>query len=452
MKIGLKFILLKMLSTPSNLAIGISILATVLLLNIAHVEPQESEQINLQGKHLMVISDGDFFASSYVDGRLPQPDPRYQDALSIIPLPLNGKRFSLNVSNSVNAPPAALALAPDRDLAFVIEYVGQRNQKIQTREDLPPGRWLTMIDFTNPQQPRIRDRLKIAQFPEAIDVHPSGKWLAITTDSGKSEVLQFIPVNDSTLGKPTSIPLENMGISATKGELNASYVEWHPNGRYLALNLYRQNRIVFLEFTQDEASGKISLKPWGKPVTVDADPFSGRFTADGKYYLTANWKRNFEANSLEERLPAQTSTVSVIRLGDRAHQLITTVASDLSSEGIAISPDGKLVATANMKDTALPTSSPRFTREATVSLFSLDTNSGQLRKAGDFPFEGVLPEGISFDATGEHLIVATFEYLDSTQPTGGLDVWRVNLKPNLGLQYAGRIDVPHGSHQVIVSP
>ena len=442
-----------------NLAIGISVLATVLLFNITEVEPQEPEPIDLQGKHLVVISDGDFFASSYADNRIPDLDPRYQDALTIIPLPLGSETVSLNVSNSVNGPPEALALAPDGNTAFVIEYVGQRNADAQTREDLPPGRWLTMVDLTNPSQPQISDyevsrrhRLEIAQFPEAIDVHPSGKWLAITTDSGESEVLQFIPVNNSTLGKPIDISLENLEIPTAEGELNASYVEWHPNGRYLALNLYRQNRIVFLEFVRDKASGEISLKPWGEPVTVDADPYSGRFTPDGKYYLTANWKRNFDADSLEGRLPTQASTVSVINLGDDSHQVITTVASDRSSEGIAISPDGKLVATVNMRETALPTSSSRFTRQATVSLFSFDPDTGQLTKAGDFPFEGMLPEGISFDATGEHLIVATFEYLDSDEPTGGLDIWRVNLEPNLGLQYAGRIDVPHGSHQILVSP
>jgi 6-phosphogluconolactonase (cycloisomerase 2 family) len=150
-------------------------------------------------------------------------------------------------------------------------------------------------------------------------------------------------------------------------------------------------------------------------------------------------------------LPTQASTVSVIGLGDDSHQVITALASDRSAEGIAISPDGKLVATANMRDTALPISSPRFTREATVSLFSFDNDSGQLTKEGNFPFKGVLPEGISFDATGEHLIVATFEYLDSDQPTGGLEIWRVNHEPNLSLQYAGRINTPHGSHQVIVA-
>lgn len=135
----------------------------------------------------------------------------------------------------------------------------------------------------------------------------------------------------------------------------------------------------------------------------------------------------------------------------RHHQVISTVASDQSSEGIAISPDGALVATANMRDTALPISSPRFTRDATVSLFAFDAGSGQLEKAGDFAFEGVLPEGITFDATGEHLIVATFEYLNSREPTGGLEVWRVNREAALELEYVGRIKVPHGAHQVTVA-
>lgn len=39
------------------------------------------------GRYVAVISGGGFHASSYVDGALPPPDdPRYADALTIIPL------------------------------------------------------------------------------------------------------------------------------------------------------------------------------------------------------------------------------------------------------------------------------------------------------------------------------------------------------------------------------
>lgn len=153
-------------------------------------------------------------------------------------------------------------------------------------------------------------------------------------------------------------------------------------------------------------------------------------------------------NSDESINKAIHSATPPLRLGD---QVTATVESDLSSEGIAISPDGTLVATANMRNTALPPNSPRFTREATVSLFRFDAATGQLQKTGDFPFAGVLPEGITCDATGDHVIVATFEYLNSPQPTGGLEIWQVNREPQLKLEYQGKINVPHGAHQVLVS-
>lgn len=416
--------------------------------------------LDVQGQFLAVISDGDFFASTYADNRIPGDDPRYQDALTILPLPFTGEAISVEVSNSVNGPPEAMVLSPDGEMAFVIEYVGQRPAGATSRTDLPTGRMLSQVDLTNPKQPQVIDQIEVGPFPEAIAVHPDGSWLAIATDSGEAEVLQLVPIQNSTLGAPIDISLESLGISAAEGPLNASSVEWHPSGNYLAVNLYRQNRIVFLQFTPNPTSGEASLTLWGEPVMVDLDPYSGRFTPDGRYFISANWKRNFEATSLEDRLPSEPSTLSVIRLdiGNAAledqlpqHRVLSTVATDLSSEGIAISPDGTVVATANMRATAFPVHSPRFTRTATVSLLDFNAESGQLTKAGEFEFEGVLPEGISFDVTGDHLIVATFEYLNSAEPSGGLEVWRVNRQPGLTLDYVGRINVPHGAHQVAIA-
>lgn len=416
-------------------------------------------EAKISGRYMAVISDGDFFASSYADGRIPSSnDSRYQDALTLITLPFSGEESitSIEVSNSVNGPPEALALSPDGKVAFIIEYVGQRKPDSTTRNDLPPGQMLTMIDLTEPTQPRILDQQKVGPFPEAIDVHPKGNLVALATDSSETELLQLVPVSGSRLGNPISFSLEALGVpEASGGPLTASYVEWHPSGQYLAVNLHRQNRVVFLKLKQDTASNRLGLALWGNPVAVGEDPYSGRFTPDGQYYITTNWGRDFEADTLEERLPTEPGTLSVIRLGvekTAEHQLVSTAISDRSPEGIAISPDGTLVATANMRDTALPISSSRFTREATVSFFAFDSTTGQLTKAGDFPFEGVLPEGISFDAKSEHVAVATFEYLDSPQPTGGVEAWQILRKPNLQLKHLGRISVPHGAHQVLLAP
>jgi hypothetical protein len=36
-----------------------------------------------------------------------------------------------------------------------------------------------MIDLSNPTRPQLLDRIEVGPSPEAIDVHPKGKWLAI---------------------------------------------------------------------------------------------------------------------------------------------------------------------------------------------------------------------------------------------------------------------------------
>lgn len=57
--------------------------------------------------------------------------------------------------------------------------------------------------------------------------------------------------------------------------------------------------------------------------------------------------------------------------------------------------------------TVFPESSPRFTRQASLSLMKLDRTSGQLIKINVYLFEGILPEGAAFDISGNYLAVGT---------------------------------------------
>ncbi|SFP62051.1 hypothetical protein SAMN03159463_04527 [Mesorhizobium sp. NFR06] len=144
-----------------------------------------------------------------------------------------------------------------------------------------------------------------------------------------------------------------------------------------------------------------------------------------------------------------------MRLADPAastdrHEVVAAIESDLSAEGIAVSPDGRLVATVNMRGTALPPQSARFQREASISLMRLDPATGGIAKIADYPFEGSLPEGGTFDRTGDHFLATVFQGHDGAGPEAGagLEMFRVVKGDRPALERIGRIPLPHGAHHV----
>jgi len=79
----------------------------------------------------------------------------------------------------------------------------------------------------------------------------------------------------------------------------------------------------------------------------------------------------------------------------------------VTSTPATISPD--VVATVNMRGTLFPQDSPRFTQ--LLALLRLNHESGRLTKVGDYPFEGILPENASFDASGNYQSQCSITYL-----------------------------------------
>jgi DNA-binding beta-propeller fold protein YncE len=417
---------------------------------------------NFTDRYIAAIADDDFLASTYGDGKLPTPTGG--DKLSIVTLPLNGKQEAIaqvNASNSVIGAPYALALSLDGQTAFVVETLGAMPVGATRREQLPPGNQLVAIDLSNPRRPVVRSRMTIAPKPETVHVQPNGNVLAISTQTPGKEII-LIPIQNHQLGQPVEFSLRQLGIQPDSEKfqngLSVSQIQWHPSGRYLAVNLNYRDEIAFYE-VQQPPDDALNLISWGAPVKVGKDPFTGQFTPDGRFFLSSNWGRNFgnEIKTLEQRLPTTRGTVSVIQLAELItpaskvqHRVVSTAIADLSPESLAISPDSSKVVTINMRGTAFPTNSPRFTRQATLSLMTLD-RAGQLTKIDDYPFEGILPEGAAFDASGNALAVAVYDYF-TPKPEGGIEFWQVIQNPKPELRRTGYvIDAGRGVHQVLVN-
>jgi DNA-binding beta-propeller fold protein YncE len=447
----------------TRIAIAFSIgFCLAILLSIQIINARSLPQLpKFSGSYIAAISDGDFLASTYADGKLPAPG--VVDRLSIVPLPLNGKPEKIariNASNSVIGAPYALALSPDRRTAFVVETLGAMPVGATRREQLPPGNRLVAIDLTDPSRPIVRSQIAVAPKPETVHVHPNGELLAISTQTPGKEII-LIPIQAGKFGKSSEFSLQQLGIQPDPARLQqglyASQVQWHPSGKYLAVNLDYRDEIAFFQ-VQNSPENTLQLIPWGKPVKVGKDPFTGQFTPDGRFFLSSNWGRNFGTGvkTLEQRLPTTRGTVSAIQLAAAnipaakvKHRVVSTAIADNSPESLAISPDGSKVVTVNMRGTVFPANSPRFTRQASLSLMTLDRNSGRLTKIDDYPFEGILPEGAAFDASGNGLAVAVYDYF-TPKPEGGIEFWRVIQQPKLKLQRTGYIvDLDRGVHQVL---
>jgi hypothetical protein len=409
---------------------------------------------------IAAISDGDFVAQSYATGRLAPRAAGHGDILTILSI-VGGKvtASEISISNSVTAAPEILKLTRDGRTVFVTERLGERPEGAEMVRDLPPGRRLYAVDLSTKSAPRLAATAEIAAFPEGLSVDPDGTRVAVVSNTAEASFVQIVPYANGRFGEVARFNLAELGITGSgpgpRGGVTATNVDWHPSGRFIAVNINTQNRVAFFEVS--EVEGRPSLRPWGNVVEVGKDPFVGRFTPDGRFYLTSDWGRDFSATTLEGRIPPTPSAISVVRVADPAasgetirHARVSGATTDLSAEGLAVSSDGRLIATVNMRGTAFLPDSPRFQREASVTLLMLDPETGAIKKIADYPFEGVLPEGGTFDLTGDHFLATVFQGHDGAAPQvgAGLEVFRVVKSAQPSLERLGRIPLPHGVHHV----
>ncbi|MET0900422.1 MAG: hypothetical protein ABWY45_21120 [Mycobacterium sp.] len=412
-----------------------------------------TEPPGLSLARMLVLHDGDHAASTYADGVLAPVAAGHRDLLSTVTVADGDvSTAAVEVSNSVTAAPEVLALSPDGTTAFVTERLRQRRSGQITAAELAPGDRLFAVDVRDRGAPNLAGEVRIAQSPEALAVSPDGSTVAVVSNTPDAAVLTLVPWTANGFGRPTVFDLAALGVTGSRpgprGGVLATNVQWHPGGRALAINIDTQNRVAFFEVTPQAAA----VQGWGT-VETGPDPFVGRFTPDGSYYLTSNWGRNLTASTLAERLPSAPSSITVIEMSTPgrppAHRVVATAESDRSAEGLAVSPDGAWVATVNMRGSALPDGTPGADRDGSVSLLRLDKSTGRLEKVGDYPLAGVLPEGGAFDPSGRYFVATIFEGRPGADGSG-LQVYEVGAPGQPGLTPVQRVALPHGAHHVVV--
>ncbi len=425
------------------------------------ITPERPGYFDFGGRYLVSISDADMLASAYIDNQLGERQADSTDTLSVIPLGVPAEQLAavkLPVSNSVGAWPNCLALTPDGKTAFVTETFAPAPAGAKLRSDLPAGRLLSVIDLANPRQPRVISRQELGNRPMAISVHPQGDWLAVSLSEPNRQIA-LIPWRNGQLGEPTFHALPGIDDA----DAHTPHLEWHPSGRFLGVTFPNRNQAMFYEVERSRAN-QPTLRQWGNPITTGKFPGVGHFTPDGRHFVTTDllWGQEFEGKtdldpSSYEALRGHLTVIRFAQVanlsGEVLHQVVSTAPVGGSAEEFAISPNGRFVVALNMEASFMPWNDERLTWYSSLTLLTLNSTTGRLTPVGTFPFEGILPEGISFDTTSNYLAVAIFDHFNPARRGGSIDFWRLTqtdipmlVKTDLSLP------VVRGAHVVKLVP
>jgi DNA-binding beta-propeller fold protein YncE len=420
----------------------------------------------ITGRYIAVMCDADMTWSAFDTGALGEKNGQ-QDSLTVISLPLAPPPDEVSptwkttvaqapVSNSAMGPPVSMAVSADGNRAFICETRGAAPAGATKLDELPVGAMVSAVDLSDPAQPRVLDQKRVGSEPTGCDVHPAGAFVAVVTRDPNGQ-LAIIPTSaESPLGDPMQWVLLGLRQGA-----RPTCVQWHPCGRYLAVTVPESNQVAFYEFTPDGNGGKPGLAPWGEPVTVGKYPASGRFTPDGRYFITSDLQwgadvEGFMAGAPEGQLscvalsaqPTALTSEGELDNSRVVHSVVSTATVGISPESMAISPDGNFVVTANLKGSYLGEANAHHTVGGSLSLLRL--SDGELVPLGDFPLNA-MPEGIAFDASGNHLVVSAFRSFDPRALDGELAFFKLARGSNPRLIPADfHVGVGRGPHGVLI--
>ncbi|MEO1774877.1 MAG: hypothetical protein AAFS07_07990 [Pseudomonadota bacterium] len=410
----------------------------------------QSPGVTFQGGPLVAISDGDMLASAYVNGQLgPRESPDTLMVATVSPDLRDLRLATVEVSNSVAGAPTAVAVTPDGRYAVVSESFGPRGAEGETFRDLPIGTLLTLVDISDPAAPTVVQRLDVGTRPEGLSLSPAGDLVAIAMHPVDGRGIAFVPLTDGALGEAVYAT-----VPGTTPEDRLSHVEWHPSGDFIAITDVNRAMIRFARVVRDEDG--ITLEEWGNPVLVSKYPFMGRFTPDGRHFLTGNLYWGADVVGIWTEAPA--GDVTSIRFATEPgengprHFLVGRAGTGISPEGIAISPDGEWAVTTNLEVSYAPADDPRHTPFASLTLIDIEPATGRLETVGTFAYDGILPEAAIWDASSRIVAVVNYDQHDPALPGGSIDFWRLVTGPQPGLvKLRASLPTPHGPHSIVRS-
>lgn len=283
---------------------------------------------------------------------------------------------TLQLENSIVGPPTNLAISPKGNLALIADSMTVA--EVDGARKLVPTDKVFVIDLTS-TPPKLLQTLTLGKQPSGLSFSPAGDMVLVCNRAdGSISVLRI----DGMQVRPTGTVAISAGVS---------HVVFTPDGKHALALKSPDNRIAMLDVDDDKVTyNKLDLPTYPFPYNVVVTP-------DSKLAITAD---NGNLGSSDGSLDA----VSVVDLEGAHPHVIAHVTVEDAPEGLAISPDGKLVAVANVNGSNMKQAWFHHPN-GSVSVLRIDGKTVTPLKTVEV---GAFPEAIVFTPDGRYIYVGNF--------------------------------------------
>jgi 6-phosphogluconolactonase len=288
-----------------------------------------------------------------------------------------GKATWLSNTDSV-VNPSYLAIAPDSKHIYAVTETATNNTGSISAFSF--DRATGKLSFINKQQSGGAN-------PCYVTVNKTNKWAIVANYTGGN--LATFPLNADGSLRPLSELIQHTGKGANKDRQEKAHVHstvLSPDQNYLFTPDLGEDKVFIYKFNPTAA----------KPLQAANPPFEATEPGTGPRHFT------FHPNNKYAYLVEEMGGTVVAYKYNKGRltkmQSIITHPADfkgaIGSADIHISPDGKFLYASNRGD------------ENTITIFSIDKNSGKLTLKGYQSTLGQTPRNFTIDPTGKFLLVA----------------------------------------------
>ena len=334
--------------------------------------------VQARAQDIMVsANDGKFVRK---DGGASYPRPAPSDSLAVLDLsawPPKIKTVVEGVEHTLQGPPQAVAITPDRRLVVV----GAPDHYDDAAKADVLDTFLQVVDLSL-DPPRMVARVELGAHPNGLSISPDGRMLLAAMLDGN---LAVCAIDGAEVRLVQKIRISNGRLSG---------VSFTHDGRAALVALRDQGGLAVLRI----ADGKAELTD--ERVSTGVAPYGISISGDGKWAVAGSAGLAGLSN-VPGKLPGDADLVTLIDVSRHPFRAVQHITTPSVPEGVAISPDGRWIAVQAMDGSNLPHDNPGHGPHSNIVLYAL--RRGQAVKVDEKP-SGVGAQGLEFAADSRTLI------------------------------------------------